>query len=124
MNTPAAILNECKLCDCSAKKLRRGVPETWRAQKTGPRLAGLFKLTRSPTVTVPAVVTPTMVMPPMVMPTMVVPTHFGRVLLRTLLDRRGGGGIGQRQRLNPLSRSGKEQNRTNCSEPQNPRHLH
>jgi hypothetical protein len=62
--------------------------------------------------------------PPMTMPAMAVPTHFGRVLLRTLLDRRGGGGIGQRQRLRPLSRSGKDQNRTNCSESQNPRHLH
>ena len=75
-------------------------------------------------VTVPAVVTPTMVMPPMVMPTMVAPMYFGRVLLRTLLDRRGGGGIDQRQRLRPLGRSGKDQNRTNCSESQNPRHLH
>jgi hypothetical protein len=33
MNTAAAILNECKLRDCSPKKLRSGVPETWRAQK-------------------------------------------------------------------------------------------
>jgi hypothetical protein len=54
----------------------------------------------------------------------VVPPHFGRRHLRAFLDRRGGGGIGQRQRLGLLRRSGKDQYRTNCSESQNPRHLH
>ena len=36
MNTPAAILNECKLRDCSAKKLRCGAR---------PRLAGHIDFT-------------------------------------------------------------------------------
>ena len=60
---------------------------------------------------------------PMAMPTPM-PAHFRRRGLRIFLDRSGGGGICQRQRLSLLSRSGKDQYRTNCSEAQNSRHLH
>ena len=55
---------------------------------------------------------------------MAMPTDFGRRRLRAFLDRRDGGGTGQRQRLGLLCRSGKDQYRTNCSESQNSRHLH
>ena len=55
---------------------------------------------------------------------MPVPAYFRRRRLRTFLDRSDGGGICQRQRLSLLSRSGKDQYRTNCSEAQNSRHLH
>jgi hypothetical protein len=49
---------------------------------------------------------PVVPMMPMVMVVpmvMVMPTHLGRPLLRAFLDRRGGAGIGQRQRLSGWS---------------------
>jgi hypothetical protein len=66
---------------------------------------------------------PVAVVMPMAMP-MPMPADFRRRDLRTFLNRGGGGGICQRQRLSLLSRSGKDQYRTNCSEAQNSRHLH
>lgn len=61
------------------------------------------------------------------MPTVVpmpMPADFRRRSLRALLDRSGGGRICHRQRLGLLSRSGKDQYRTNRSEAQNSRHPH
>ncbi len=60
---------------------------------------------------------------PMAVP-MPMPAHFRRRRLGAFLDRSDSGGICQRQRLSLLSRSGKDQYRTNCSEAQNSRHLH
>jgi hypothetical protein len=40
---------------------------------------------------------------PMMPVIVVMPTHLGRRLLRAFLDRRGGAGIGQRQRLSGWS---------------------
>ena len=66
------------------------------------------------------------VMVPM-MPTVpvvpVVPTHLGG-LLRTVLDRRGGAGIAQRQRLGALGWSGQDEQCADGGKPENFRQLH
>jgi len=82
--------------------------------KNEPAVAGPLKSCRSD---LPVTVMPMVVPMPM-------PPHFRRRGLRIFLDRSGGGGICQRQRLGLLSRSGENQYRTNCSEAQNSRHLH
>jgi hypothetical protein len=65
---------------------------------------------------------PVAVMPVMVPVTM--PADFGRRSLRAFRDRGDTGGIGQRQGLSLLCRSSKDQDRTDCRQAQNSRHLH
>src|SRR5258705_9615019 len=70
-------------------------------------------------------VSPAAPMPPMPpMPAMAVPAHFGGHLLRTVLDRRGGAGVAQRQRPGSLSRSGQHEQYADGGKPQNLHHVH
>jgi len=77
-------------------------PTRKQARKSGPVKLVLLKSSAA---------VPATVMMPVVMP-----TDFSRRTLRSFLDRSSAGRIGQRQRLGLLSRSGKDQYRTNCSE--------
>jgi hypothetical protein len=63
-------------------------------------------------------------MPPM--PTMMpaAPAHFGRYLLRTVLDRRRSAGIAQRQRPGALGWRGQHQQGADCGKAQNLRNVH
>jgi hypothetical protein len=68
-------------------------------------------------------------MPMMAMPTMVpmmmpMPTDLGGLYPGTLLHRRGGAGIGQRQRLGAFGWSGQDQQSAHCSKSQKSRHVH
>jgi hypothetical protein len=61
------------------------------------------------------------------MPTMmpaVMPAHFGGHLLRTVLYRRRGAGIAQRQRLGALGWRGQQQHGADCGKAQNLRNVH
>jgi hypothetical protein len=91
-----------------------GIGDHVQQIKNEPAMAGSLNSCRSDL--------PVAVMP-MPMP-MSMPAYFRHRRLRAFLDRSDGGGICQRQRLSLLSRSGKDQYRTNCSEAQNSRHLH
>jgi len=52
------------------------------------------------------------------------PSHLGGCRLGILLDRRGGAGIAERQRLGALGRSGQDEQCANGGKPQNFHHLH
>jgi len=116
MNVAATDSNESR---CAAG-LKHMIVIIREAQITGvpiknePAMAGPLNSCRSD---LPVAMMPVMMVMPM-------PPHFRRRGLRIFLDRSGGGGICQRQRLSLLSWSGKDQYRTNCSEAQNSRHLH
>jgi hypothetical protein len=119
MNMRATVLNKSERAAFTQKHMiviTSGERNSVRQgrQKTGPQ-RGPVKLVR-PNL-------PVAVMP-MVVPMPMMPVNFGRRSLRIFPDRSGAGRIGQRQRLGLLSRSGKDQYRTNCSEAQNSRHLH
>jgi hypothetical protein len=86
--------------------------------KKQARDAGLFDLTRSRPRS-PAPPTPPM---PAMIPT--APPHFGGDLFRTVLDRRGGSRIAERQRLGPLRWYGQDKQCADCGESQNFRHVH
>jgi hypothetical protein len=70
---------------------------------------------RSPTAPMPTMPA-MMVVPP--------PSHLGGCRFGILLDRRGGAGIAERQRLGALGRSGQDEQCANGGKPQNFRHLH
>ena len=91
--------------------------------KTGPPIAGLFDIRAKPPQS-PAAPVPVMVP---AMPTMVTvppPPYFRGRRLGILLDRRGGAGVAERQRLGALGRSGQDEQCANGGKPQNFRHLH
>src|ERR1700687_4045459 len=92
-------------------------------KKTGPQ-RGPVSLARASRIARP--ISPAAPMPPMpaMMPAVAVPAHFGRDLLRTFLNRRGGAGGAQRQRLGPLSRGGQDEQCADGRKPQNLHHVH
>jgi hypothetical protein len=71
---------------------------------------------RSPAAPMPTMPAVVVAVPP--------PSHLGGCRLGILLDRRGGAGIAERQRLGALGRSGQEEQCANGGKPQNFRHLH
>jgi hypothetical protein len=74
-------------------------------------------------VVVPAMM-PVMAMPTMMPMMMPMPTDLGGLYLGTLLHRRGGAGIGQRQRLGALGWSGQDQQSADRSQSQKSHHVH
>ncbi|MEH2623709.1 hypothetical protein V1292_001764 [Bradyrhizobium sp. AZCC 1719] len=106
--------------------------------ETGPRSSGpvgiCAKLPQSPAVpvTMMMVVMAMMVVVPAMPPMMVVvvavmvmsPMHFRRRQPGILLNRCGGAGIAERQRIGALGRSGKRQQGTNGRKPKNLHYLH
>jgi hypothetical protein len=89
-----------------------------KPNKKQARDAGLFDLTRSRQRS-PA--PPTTPMPAMI-PT--APPHFGGDLFRTVMDRRSGSRIAERQRLGALRWYGQDKHCADCGESQNFRHVH
>jgi hypothetical protein len=67
---------------------------------------------------------PMMPMPTVVMMMMSSPMDLGGFHLGTLLNRRGGAGIGQRQRLGALGWSGEDQQSANRSQSQKSHYVH
>ncbi|ANW05049.1 hypothetical protein [Bradyrhizobium icense] len=65
-------------------------------------------------------------MPPMMMVVVAVmsPMHFRRRQPGIVLNRRGGAGIAERQRIGTLGRSGKRQQGANGGKPKNLHYLH
>jgi hypothetical protein len=68
--------------------------------------------------------TPVTVMPMMMVMPMPGPMDFGRLHLGILLHRRGGAGIGQRQRLGLFGRGGQDQQSANRSQSQKSHQVH